>query len=294
MFELYARLALHHCMPSAHRAEAGAVVARRAAALKNQRDVPYLHASPEQKLDLVFDLQSDRHVIVFIHGGAWQGGDKRAGRLIQDTFLRAGYAFASINYRLAPGARVSEAASDVAAAVAHLVENAGCYRLRQDRVILLGHSAGAQLAALVTTDHTYLEAVGVAPRLLPLVVLLDGAALDAEQEMARPGARRSYGAAFGDQPAMWRRVSPIRFAIETKLLPYFCIYFAADNLLSRRRALPFARAVAENGAEVRLRGFAGKTHGDMFRDLANADDPLSAEVVAALSAVCPVAHGAGD
>lgn len=278
-------------MPSPHRAEVGAVIARPASALKIQRDVPYLHASSEQTLDLVFDLQSDRHIIVFIHGGAWQSGDKRAGRRIQDTFLRAGYAFASINYRLAPGARVSEAAADVAAAVAHLVEHAERYRLRPDGIVLLGHSAGAQLAALVATDHSYLDAVGVAPQRLKLVVLLDGAALDAEQEMARPGARRSYGAAFGDQPAMWRRVSPIRFAIETKSLPYFCIYFAADNILSRQRALPFARTVAENGGEVRLRGFAGKTHGDMCRDLANADDPLSAEVMAAVSATCPVGHG---
>jgi arylformamidase len=151
-----------------------------------------------------------------------------------------------------------------------------------NRVILLGHSAGGHLAALVATDGRYLASVSISPALLGMVILLDGAALDTEAELTRPGARASYGAAFGSTPEMWRRVSPIRFIRKAVDLPPFSVYFAAENPLSKRRAIPFARALSKIGGKVRVRGFGGKTHGAMFRDLKNSRDPLTADILAYL------------
>ena len=69
-----------------------------------------------------------------------------------------GYAFASINYRLVPAATVEEQASDVANAVKALIDRAGSVGVDRRRIVLMGHSAGAQLVALVGTDERYLRA----------------------------------------------------------------------------------------------------------------------------------------
>ena len=92
-------------------------------------------------------------LIVFIHGGAWSMGDKRqaSGRK-PGHFTGAGYAFASINYRLVPQATVEQQAADVASAIDMLRFRAEEYGIDPNRIALMGHSAGAHLAALSFTN----------------------------------------------------------------------------------------------------------------------------------------------
>ena len=83
-------------------------------------------------------------VAVFVHGGGWQRGDKRL--MLGSAKLRhwqaAGYAVASLNYRLVPDATVEQQAADVASAVAYLKANAGGLGFDARRIALVGHSAG--------------------------------------------------------------------------------------------------------------------------------------------------------
>lgn len=120
------------------------------------------------------DAAGPAPLIVFIHGGA---GDKRqaSGRK-PAHFTAAGYAFASINYRLALQATVDQQASDVASAVDMLRFRAEDYGIDPNRIALMGHGAGARLAALVATDPKYMKLSDVPISAVKAVVLLDDAA----------------------------------------------------------------------------------------------------------------------
>ena len=98
-----------------------------------------------------------------------------------------GWAFASANYRLVPQATVEQQAADVASAIAWLRANAAKEGLDPDRIVLMGHSAGAHLVALVGTDPHYLKAAGVPMGAVKGVVLLDGAGYDVAGAGRAPG-----------------------------------------------------------------------------------------------------------
>ena len=111
-------------------------------------------------------------LVVFVHGGTWMHGGKYAGTPQQArAFRAAGYAYATVNYRLLRHGPPQEAARDIAEAVAFLRREAKGCGLDPDRIILMGHSAGAHLAALVALDESYLAAAGVPPEAVRAGVL---------------------------------------------------------------------------------------------------------------------------
>ena len=75
---------------------------------------------PKQKLDLMLPAVATRApLILFVHGGGWSIGDKRAGAGGKAAhFTAQGWAFASANYRLVPQVTVEQQAADIAAAIA--------------------------------------------------------------------------------------------------------------------------------------------------------------------------------
>lgn len=149
-------------------------------------------------------------LVLFVHGGGWMMGDKRVAGHMAAYFHDRGYAFAAVNYRLVPEATPAEQAADVAAALARLLADSAEFGIDRRRVMLIGHSAGAHLAALVGTDPSYLGAERLPISTIGGIVLLDGAGYDVAAQMGRGGplVRRMYARAFGDDPAFQRRVSP--------------------------------------------------------------------------------------
>jgi acetyl esterase/lipase len=126
------------------------------------REIAY-GADPLQRLDFhTARARKPAPLLVFVHGGGWRQGDKRnAGAEKVAHFLDRGFAFASVNYRLVPAAKVEDQAQDVANAVAYLVEQARELDVDASRIVLAGHSAGAHLSALVATDPHYLSRAGL-------------------------------------------------------------------------------------------------------------------------------------
>ena len=113
-------------------------------------------------------------VILFFHGGGWQIGDKLvAAQQKPAGFVPEGYLFVSANYRFRPRATLDDILSDCAAAVRWVAGHAAEYGGDGRRVFLFGHSAGAHLAALLATDHRYLQAAGLQPDILRGAVPLD-------------------------------------------------------------------------------------------------------------------------
>lgn len=167
---------------------------------------------PLQKLDLLKPANTARApILLFVHGGGWSIGDKRQAEGAKPAhFATTGWAFASANYRLVPRATVEQQAADVASAIAWLRAHSAEQGLDPDRIVLMGHSAGAHLAALVGTDPRYLAAAGVPMTAIRGVVLLDGAAYDVPAQIKAPGnlVQPMYDAAFGSDPVRQRSLSP--------------------------------------------------------------------------------------
>jgi acetyl esterase/lipase len=112
-------------------------------------------AGQELKLDFYRALAgtqtrpSPHPCIVVIHGGGWDGGDRTQLAGWNARFAARGYAVAAISYRLAPQAIWPAQAEDVRAAIAWLKANAGRLGIDPARLVLLGRSAGGQLATAV-------------------------------------------------------------------------------------------------------------------------------------------------
>ena len=115
-------------------------------------DVPY-GTSGDHLLDLLVprNAASPLPVVVWIHGGGWQSGDKR-NREQPERLVCRGYAVASINYRLSNTATFPAQIHDVKAAIRFLRANAAAYNLDPARMAAMGSSAGGHLAALAGTS----------------------------------------------------------------------------------------------------------------------------------------------
>ncbi len=116
------------------------------------RDIAYVTDGHErQKLDLYIPADTGKNLplIIWVHGGAWRGGNKT--HYTPMAYLSAGYAGASINYRLSQHAIFPAQIEDVKAAVRWLRANAETYRLDPERFAAWGSSAGGHLVAMLGT-----------------------------------------------------------------------------------------------------------------------------------------------
>lgn len=236
-----------------------------------------------QRLDFWRASQDDAPLVVFVHGGGWKRGDKNnaTGQSKAPHYRAQGYAFASINYRLVPEATVEQQASDVAGAIAYLRNNARQIGIDPDRIVLMGHSAGAHLSALVGTDPSYLQKAGLPVSALKGVIPLDGAAYDVPLQMQEGGAfmAKTYEQAFGLDPARQRALSPYWHAPSPNT-PAFLI-LNVDRKDGARQSAAFAGALRKYGTAVKLQAFEGKGlrgHMEINRKLGDPDYPATAVV----------------
>lgn len=213
---------------------------------------------PLQALDLHLHPEGGtRPLLAFLHGGAWQFGDKT--RRLQDAKVPfahgEGWHFASLNFRQVPQVGVSEMARDAAAGVAALFEQAGSYGIDSRRIVLMGHSSGAHLAALVASDPALLGAHGLAPARLAGVIANDGAAYDASipSTGSRFLRRRLLDPAFAG--ADLSALSPtLHLGVHAGTAPPFLVIHNASRH-TRAQALLLADAVWHNRGDVERHEF---------------------------------------
>lgn len=225
-------------------------------------------------------------LIVFIHGGGWSLGDKRqaSGRK-PGHFTGEDYAFASINYRLVLSATVEQQAADVASAIDMLRFRAAEYGIDPNRIALMGHSAGAHLAALVATDPQYLKAVGVPMSAVKAVVLLDGAGYDVAAQMKSGGPilQKLYGPPFGDDPKRQARLSPMSHTAPPNAASWLALYVEGRDA-SFGQARTLVQALEKAGAKARAVAVPDSSHGELNQNLGADGDMATAEVDAFLKA----------
>jgi len=172
------------------------------------KDIAYGEAKA-QKMDVYLPAHADHApVILMVHGGAWRFGDKAASQVVDNKATRwvaQGFIFISINYRMLPKADVLTQADDVARALAAAQSRAAAWGGDPAKFILMGHSAGAHLVALLSAAPARAQAQGARPWLG--TVALDSAALDAVKTM-QSRHYRLYNKAFGKDEAFWKSASP--------------------------------------------------------------------------------------
>lgn len=224
------------------RADSGAEV-RLPAGSRAQRNIAYgEHA--DQRMDVYIpDGARDAPVLFLVHGGGWRRGDKAHGRLIGNKlahWLPASVIVVSVNYRMLPDADVLTQRDDVAAALARAQSLAPSWGGDPSRFVLMGHSAGAHLVALLAAapkdDRRWLGSV-----------LLDSGALDVERLMKERHAGL-FDDAFGKDPAFWRATSPLH-QLGGPTAPWLAV------CSSRRRQAceqvkVFAQRVRETGGRI--------------------------------------------
>lgn len=219
-------------------------------------------------------------LLVYVHGGGWRNGDRS---MVQEKPAFAndlGWAFASVGYRLLPNAPVEQQGQDVADAVRKLAADARLLGIDPGRIVLMGHSAGAHLSALVATDPGFL---GAQMGRLAGIILLDGAAYDVARQMRDQPmlSNRLYLPAFGTDPVRQARLSPLTHAAAPNA-PRWLILFVARRADAAAQSDALAKALTASGAEVRLKAIEGESHMTINRELGAADNAHSAEVGAFL------------
>lgn len=142
------------------------------------RDIA-LGANARNKLDVYRPINAvantaPRPVVVFFYGGAWDSGDKNSYLFLAEALTSRGYVVVIPDYRIYPEVIFPAYMDDAALAVKWTFDNIAKYGGDPAKVFVMGHSAGAQLAALVAYDATYLDRVGIDKRRIKGVVSLAG------------------------------------------------------------------------------------------------------------------------
>lgn len=127
-------------------------------------------------------------VVVFFYGGAWRNGSRDYYRFLGQTLTDAGFVVVVPDYRLSPEVRFPVFNEDAAAAVRWVRDNIAGYGGSPNDIVLMGHSAGAHIAALLVTDKHYLAQAGVpAAAIRGFVGLAGPYAIDPQQyRVSRP------------------------------------------------------------------------------------------------------------
>ena len=192
--------------------QATAAEAALPAGVQRIADVPY-GSDPRQRMDVYVPTglaaSAVRAPVIFmVHGGGWRHGDKAMGRVVQEKVARwvpLGFVLISVNYRLLPDTPVAEQERDVQAALMAAQQRAPQWGADSGRFILMGHSAGAHLVALLNAQAPQALREGAWPWLG--TVSLDSAMMNVPARMRAPHLPL-YDDAFGTDPAYWVALSP--------------------------------------------------------------------------------------
>jgi acetyl esterase/lipase len=259
-----------------------------------KHNVAYVDGANErQTLDIYSPPNAKNLPVVFwIHGGGWQTGDKAGVQIKPQVFMDKGFVFVSTNYRLLPDVDMATIVRDVAKSIRwvhdHVAEHGGDPK----RLLVMGHSAGAQLAALVCIDDRYLKAEGLPLTIVKGCVPVDGDTYDVPAIIETAETRRrvhnmgpikfGHREKFGNDPAKHRDFSAVTHVASEKGIPPFLILHVAEHPDTSAQAQRLGAALKEAGIPVTVFGAKDTSHGKINNDLGLPDDPSTKALFAFL------------
>jgi len=252
-----------------------------------KKDIPYASPAAERQ---VLDIHAPKDaknlpVVFWIHGGGWQAGDKSSVQEKPRAFVERGFVFVSTNYRLLPNVEMETIFRDVAKSLGwvhkHIAEHGGDPK----RIFVMGHSAGAQLAALVCVDDRYLKAEGVPFEVLKGCVPVDGDTYDVpaiietaetrRRVHGQPQAKFGHREKFGNDPQKHRNFSAVTHVAKGKGIPPFLILHVADHPDNSAQAQRLGAVLKDAGIPVTVFGAKETNHTRINAEIGLPDDPVS-------------------
>lgn len=252
-----------------------------------RRDVPYADPPAErQVLDIYAPAGANNLPVVFwIHGGGWQTGDKSDVQLKPEVFNERGCVFVSTNYRLLPHVEMGTIIRDVAKSLGWVHRHIAEYGGDPQRIFVMGHSAGAQLAALLCADDRYLQAEGVPFSVLRGCVPVDGDTYDVpaiittaetrRRVHGQPQAKFGHREKFGNDPDKHVDFSAVTHIARGKGIPPFLVLYVSSHPDTTAQAERLGAVLREAEVPVRLVGVRDTTHSRLSQDLGLPDDPAT-------------------
>ena len=249
------------------------------------RDIPYAEpAHARQVLDIHTPPNAKGLPVVFwIHGGGWQTGDKSSVQIKPQAFMEKGFVFVSTNYRLLPGVEMGALTRDIAKSIGWVHENIARHGGDPRRIFIMGHSSGAQLAALICTDHRYLKEVGVPVAVLKGCVPVDGDTYDVpaiietaetrRRVHGQPQSKFGHREKFGNDPAKHRDFSAVTHVAKGKGIPPFLLLHVAGHPDNTAQAHRFGAVLKAADIPVRVFGARDTDHSRINANLGVDGDP---------------------
>jgi arylformamidase len=261
-----------------------------AAKLIVQRDLPYVdgkRADPRQNVDIYRpDGATNRPVVFWIHGGGWQAGDRTNVQVKPQAFVNKGYVFVSTGYRLLTNVDMGTIFRDIARSIRWVHDHVGEHGGDPQRILVMGHSAGAQLAALICIDDRYLKAEGLSLAIIKGCVPVDGDTYDvpaiietAETRLrvhGMPMPKFGHRLKFGNDPAKHRDYSAVTHVAKGKGIPPFLILHVADHPDVSAQAERLEAVLKEAAIPVQRLAAKETNHRRLNEELGLPDDPPTA------------------
>ena len=198
---------------------------------------------------------TDRPVVFFIYGGSWANGSKETYAFVGEEFAARGFVTVIADYRLVPEVRFPVFIEDGALALRFVRDNIARYGGAPRQVHVIGHSAGAYNAMMLTLDRRYLAAAGLPSRYIRSAVGLSGPydflPLDIEVTKAAFGNARDLA-----------QTQPINFA-RSDAPPILLVTGSDDTTVLPRNSERLAVALQRAGARsVSLKIYPGLGHAE--------------------------------
>jgi acetyl esterase/lipase len=231
-------------------------------AYRRQVNVAY-GSDPQQRLDVyrpVARSGTPRALIVFWHGGRWRFGDKADYRFVGAALAQLGCVAVLPNYRHYPQVKMPGFMQDAAQAVLFAAARAGEWAGEGSRMYLMGHSAGAHMAALLALDSRYFVSLGRPAPPIAGVIGLSGAydflpLLEAgDQDLFGP-------------PPHYPQSQPINYA-RAGAPPMLLVHGSEDTTVRPKNSQNLAAALQACGVSVTLRLYPKRSHADTVAALA--------------------------
>lgn len=195
-------------------------------------------------------------VLVYAHGGGWIRGSRAKVYRLPKFATSRGWMLVSVDYRPVPRTTVDGQVNDVARGIQWVRRNIGRYGGNPKKIVIMGHSAGSHLVAMIAARKKGGQLRGV--------ISNDVQAYDMVAYGGMRGSLpRVYAAAFGSNPKNWQRWSPVTYVRRGKGFPPHLIMHSGGNITARRRALSrgYAAELRRRGARVTVFDGRHYSHG---------------------------------
>ncbi|ERL55527.1 alpha/beta hydrolase [Psychrobacter aquaticus] len=218
---------------------------------------------PSQDLDIYYPkplaqamktqsvIETTYPMVVFVHGGSWESGNKEEYAFVGQSLAQAGYITAVINYRKAPEHVYPDYVKDAAQAIAWSYDNAKNFHADPERLAVIGHSAGAFNAVAAVANEDFLAPYGVKPKDLAAVI---GIAGPYSYDFRKFSSATAFGAGATPDDVMPDR------QIKGAQPPYLLLTAEKDKVVHATNSIKMTNALQKAGVIVETGEIRGASH----------------------------------